>query len=153
MFDETKATNETVGTTMDDITAQQKINEVMANVEDTLGELNVNDFVNYVKMEKLITNGFISNADIKLRLHNRATDIVCDMIENVASISGLLDNMSHMYERLKNDDMPMSEKKEATVVLNHAIETINSLMENITNLNDELVLMGRAVEFYQNNFQ
>lgn len=150
MFEENKTA--TGNAVMDEAAALAKIDEVMRNVEDALGELNVNDFVDYIKQEKLIESDYISTADIRQRLHNRATDIVCDMIENVASISGLLDNMSHMYDRIKKGEASLSEKKEASVVLNHGIETINTLMEQITSLNDELVLMSRTVEFYQNNF-
>ena len=150
MFDENKTA--TGNAVMDEAAALAKIDEVMRNVEDALGELNVNDFVDYIKQEKLIESDYISTADIRQRLHNRATDIVCDMIENVASISGLLDNMSHMYERIKKGEASLSEKKEASVVLNHGIETINTLMEQITSLNDELLLMSRTVEFYQDNF-
>ena len=150
MFEENKTT--TGNAVMDEAAALAKIDEVMRNVEDALGELKVNDFVDYIKQEKLIESDYISTADIRQRLHNRATDIVCDMIENVASISGLLDNMSHMYERIKKGEASLSEKKEASVVLNHGIETINTLMEQITSLNDELLLMSRTVEFYQDNF-
>ena len=150
MFEENKTT--TGNDVIDEAGALAKIDEVMRNVEDVLGELKVNDFVNYIKQEKLIESCYISAADIKKRLHNRATDIICDMIENVASISGLLDNMSHMYERIKNNEATLSEKKEASVVLNHGIETINTLMEQVTNLNDELLLMSRTIDFYHDNF-